>query len=83
MGGLMQDATNNTSDEVPGVGQIPLIGNLFKYKNNTRTKSELVIFLRPVVIRDASLDGDYGDYKGIAQRNGVGTIHSTSFTGTP
>lgn len=73
MGGLMQDGTNNASDEVPGAGRIPWIGNLFKYKNNTRTKSELVIFLRPVVIRDASLDGDYNDYKAIAQRNGVGS----------
>lgn len=71
MGGLMQDATNNSSDEVPGVGRIPWVGNLFKYKNNTHTKSELVIFLRPVVIRDASLEGDYGAYKEVAKRNGV------------
>jgi MSHA biogenesis protein MshL len=86
MGGLMQDVTNNNSDEVPFVGQIPVIGNLFKYKNNTHTKSELVIFLRPVVIRDASLEGDYSDYKGVAQRDGVyqgGTIKNLSFTGTP
>jgi MSHA biogenesis protein MshL len=71
MGGLMQDATNNTSDEVPGLGQIPWLGNLFKNKNNMHTKSELVIFLRPVVIRDASLEGDYHEYKAVAQRNGL------------
>jgi MSHA biogenesis protein MshL len=71
MGGLMQDATNNSSDEVPGLGRIPWIGNLFKYKNNIHTKSELVIFLRPVVIRDASLDGDFSAYKSMAQRDGV------------
>ncbi|HEY0802785.1 MAG TPA: hypothetical protein VGD54_18255 [Steroidobacteraceae bacterium] len=71
MGGLMQDNTNNTSDEVPGLGRIPWVGNLFKYKNNTRTKSELVIFLHPVVIRDASLEGDYSEFKAAAQRNGV------------
>jgi len=71
MGGLMQDNTNNTSDEVPGLGRIPWVGNLFKYKNNTHTKSELVIFLRPVVIRDASLDGDFNAYKPMAQRDGV------------
>jgi MSHA biogenesis protein MshL len=71
MGGLMQDNTNNSSDEVPGLGRIPWVGNLFKYKNNIHTKSELVIFLRPVVIRDASLDGDYSAYKPMAQRNGV------------
>ena len=71
MGGLMQDATNNKSDEVPGLGRIPWVGNLFKYKNNTRTKSELVIFLRPVVIRDASLEGDYSAFKAAALRDGV------------
>jgi MSHA biogenesis protein MshL len=71
MGGLMQDGTNNNSDEVPGVGRIPWLGNLFKYKNDLHTKSELVIFLRPVVIRDASLDGDYHDYRARAQADGL------------
>ncbi len=71
MGGLMQDVINKSSDEVPFVGRIPWLGNLFKYRNDTHTKSELVIFLRPVVIRDASLDGDFHDYKGIADRDDV------------
>jgi len=71
MGGLMQDTKNNSTDEVPGVGRIPWLGNLFKYKNDIHTKSELVIFLRPVVIRDASLEGDFQDYKKLAEREGV------------
>jgi MSHA biogenesis protein MshL len=71
MGGLMQDVVNRSSDEVPFVGRIPWLGNLFKYRNDTHTKSELVIFLRPVVIRDASLDGDFHDYKSIADRDEV------------
>jgi MSHA biogenesis protein MshL len=71
MGGLMQDVINKSSDEVPFVGRIPWLGNLFKYRNDTHTKSELVIFLRPVVIRDASLDGDFHDYKSIAERDDV------------
>jgi len=71
MGGLMQDVINKSSDEVPFVGRIPWLGNLFKYRNDSHTKSELVIFLRPVVIRDASLDGDFHDYKGIADRDGA------------
>lgn len=71
MGGLMQDVINKSSDEVPFVGRIPWLGNLFKYRNDTHTKSELVIFLRPVVIRDASLDGDFHDYKSIADRDDV------------
>ena len=44
---------------------------LFKYKNNTHTKSELVIFLRPVVIRDASLEGDFHEFKAAALRDGA------------
>jgi general secretion pathway protein D len=86
MGGLMQDATNNTSDEVPGLGQIPWIGNLFKYKNNTHTKSELVIFLRPVVIRDASLEGDYKAFRALGLRDGLlpsGPVNEAPLTGTP
>ena len=71
MGGLMQDVINKSSDEVPFVGRIPWLGNLFKYRNDTHSKSELVIFLRPVVIRDASLDGDFHDYKSIAERDDV------------
>jgi MSHA biogenesis protein MshL len=71
MGGLMQDNVNNSTDEVPGLGRIPWLGNLFKYKNDIHTKSELVIFLRPVVIRDASLEGDFQDYKSLAEREGI------------
>jgi MSHA biogenesis protein MshL len=72
MGGLMQDAVNKSSDEVPGLGRIPWLGNLFKYKNDSHNKSELVIFLRPVVIRDASLEGDYHEYKALAEHDGLG-----------
>lgn len=63
MGGLMQDEMNNLTDEVPGLSKIPLAGELFKQRNNTTTKTELVIFLRPVVIKNASLDGDFSDYR--------------------
>ena len=48
LGGLMQDVVNNLTDEVPLLARIPLIGNLFKNRNDTTTKTELVIFLRPV-----------------------------------
>jgi MSHA biogenesis protein MshL len=72
MGGLMQDAVNKSTDEVPGLGRIPWLGNLFKYKNDSHNKSELVIFLRPVVIRDASLEGDYHEYRALAEHDGLG-----------
>ncbi len=63
LGGLMQDEINNQSDGIPVVDDIPGVGNLFKNRNDTKNKTELVIFLRPVVIKDASLDGDYSAYR--------------------
>jgi general secretion pathway protein D len=64
LGGLMQDSRDKTSDEIPGLNNLPSIGNLFKYRNETSKKSELVIFLRPTVLSDASLSGDFRDYRG-------------------
>lgn len=63
MGGLMQDEINNLSDEVPLLGSIPVAGNLFKNRNDTKKKTELVIFLRPVVIKNASLNGDFRSFR--------------------
>jgi general secretion pathway protein D len=59
LGGLMQDTRNDASDEVPGLNRAPVVSNLFKYRNDSSQKSELVIFLRPTVLYDASLDGDF------------------------
>ncbi len=63
MGGLMQDSIDNREDGVPVVSSVPGLGNLFRYRNEQANKSELVIFLRPLVIRDASLDGDYKSFR--------------------
>ena len=63
MGGLIQDELANNTDTLPGVGDIPFLGNLFTNKNNANSKTELVIFLRPVVIRDPSINGDYREYR--------------------
>jgi general secretion pathway protein D len=59
MGGLMQDSINNLTDAVPLLSSIPFFGGLFKQRNDTSSKSELVIFLHPVVIKNADLSGDY------------------------
>jgi general secretion pathway protein D len=53
LGGLMQDEYSDGNSGVPGLSKIPLIGNLFKGENRRRTKSNLMIFLRPVVMRNA------------------------------
>ncbi len=63
LGGLMQDSRDKTSDEIPGLNNLPSIGNLFKYRNEISKKSELVIFLRPTVLNDASLNGDFRDFR--------------------
>ncbi len=65
LGGLMQDSRNNNSDEVPGLNRISILGDLFKYRNDSSTKSELVIFLRPTVLKDASLDADLKDFRAL------------------
>ena len=58
LGGLMQDDQSNVTDQIPGVGNVPVVGELFKVRSNQANKSELVIFLRPTILRDASIDGD-------------------------
>lgn len=65
MGGLMQDEATSNTDAIPGLSNIPVAGNLFKNRNDTITKTELVIFLRPVVIKDASINGDFSAYRNI------------------
>ena len=63
LGGLMQDSRDKKSDEVPGLNQVPLFGNLFKYRDEASKKTELVIFLRPTVVQDASLEGEFREYR--------------------
>ena len=63
MGGLMQDSINNLKDGIPGLSQLPGVGDLFSYRNDTSNKTELVIFMRPVVIKEASLNSDYKAFR--------------------
>jgi MSHA type pilus biogenesis protein MshL len=63
MGGLMEDTQTNTDDTVPGLSKLPGIGGLFKNRNDSRTKTELVVFLRPIVIKDTDITGDYRGYR--------------------
>jgi MSHA biogenesis protein MshL len=62
MGGLIQESIDKNTSEVPFLGRIPLLGNLFQNRDDTSSKTELVIFLRPVVIRDASVNGDFKEF---------------------
>jgi len=58
LGGLMQDEIQRNSDSVPGLADIPGVGKVFKGRNDANSKTELVIFLRPTVIKNASLESD-------------------------
>jgi len=63
LGGLMEDSFVGTRDGLPNVSRIPVFGDLFSYRNDTSTKKELVIFLRPLVVKSASIDGDLAAYR--------------------
>ncbi len=58
LGGLLKDAYTNSVNKIPGLGDIPILGNLFKTETRGRSKTSLMIFLRPVVVRDASSTDD-------------------------
>jgi general secretion pathway protein D len=51
LGGLVEDSYTGSIDKVPLLGDIPILGALFRYDNRTRRKTNLVIFLRPVILR--------------------------------
>jgi MSHA type pilus biogenesis protein MshL len=61
LGGLMEDRINHRNNRLPLLGEIPIAGELFNNRNNQAQKTELVIFLRPVVIREASLAGEFSE----------------------
>jgi len=54
LGGLLQDDYSQAEDKVPLFGDIPGLGNLFRSENRARKKTNLMVFLRPVVVRDAA-----------------------------
>jgi len=64
LGGLMEDRIDNNNGRVPGLGSIPLFGELLNRRSNASTKTELVIFLRPTVIKDSSISGDFNSFAG-------------------
>ena len=58
LGGLLQDEYARNQDKVPGIGDVPLFGNLFKSETRSRKKTNLMVFLRPIVVRDAQQSDD-------------------------
>ncbi|WP_296945546.1 type II secretion system secretin GspD [uncultured Massilia sp.] len=66
LGGLISDDESDNEEKVRGLGDIPVLGNLFKYRSRTRAKRNLMVFLRPVVVRskeqNTSISMDRYDY---------------------
>jgi general secretion pathway protein D len=63
LGGLIEDSVNDVEDTIPIINSIPFIGSLFSSRNRNNTKTELVVFLRPVVVKDPSIDGDFRAFR--------------------
>jgi general secretion pathway protein D len=63
LGGLMQDSFEGSRNGLPVADRIPFLGDLVSYRNDRAIKTELVIFIRPLVVRDPSLDGDLAGYR--------------------
>jgi general secretion pathway protein D len=73
LGGLIEDTLSDSVEKVPGLGDVPILGYLFRYQSKRRTKTNLMVFLRPTVIRtddqSIAVASDRYDYiRGAQQR---------------
>ncbi|MGI9334133.1 MAG: hypothetical protein ACR2RL_13375 [Gammaproteobacteria bacterium] len=69
LGGLIQDRAIKDDSSIPGLSEVELIGDLFKFRDRQQVKTELVIFLRPVVIRTPSINADLRAFKNYLPQN--------------
>ena len=82
LGGLMQDTTTEADRGLPLVSDLPGIGNAFKTTNKDYRKTELVIFIQPIIVRDPSIDGDLDIYQNyLDAQNGMQALPQTGSTG--
>ena len=52
LGGLIEDSANDTRDKIPFLGDIPLLGGLFRFRTTSKSKRNLMVFLHPTILRD-------------------------------
>lgn len=73
LGGLIEDTVTDSVEKVPGLGDVPVLGYLFRYQSKRRTKTNLMVFLRPTVVRtnqqSVTVASDRYDYIRGAQMN--------------
>ncbi len=53
LGGLIEDSLRDTEQKVPGLGDIPILGWLFRYKKQEKTKTNLMVFIHPTILKDS------------------------------
>jgi general secretion pathway protein D len=54
LGGLVQDSVTSNTEKVPLLGDLPIIGQLFRFESRRQQKTNLMVFLRPFIVRDES-----------------------------
>ena len=69
LGGLMEDSFVGKRNGLPNVSRVPVLGDLFSYRDDKSVKKELVIFLQPQVVRQASTDGELANYRRLLPGN--------------
>ncbi|HWS69353.1 MAG TPA: type II secretion system secretin GspD [Steroidobacteraceae bacterium] len=80
LGGLMSDTVTQSEDRVPVLGAIPLLGNLFKSRSGSRQKKNLLVFIRPKILRDSDAtettsEGKYEEVRDEQKKLGKGHIN--------
>ena len=88
LGGLVEDRFTAGEERVPLLGDLPVAGNLFRYRSRERVKTNLIVFLRPVILRDepssAALSGSRYDYLlGLQQASADGVLALRGEGGPP
>jgi len=83
LGGLMSDTVTESEDRVPGLGAIPLIGNLFKSRSGSRQKKNLLVFIRPSIMRDAEATESTSEAKYNEVRQEERSLHKGHITLLP
>jgi len=68
LGGLIADDENNTVQKVPFLGDIPILGAMFRYKRNVKDKKNLLLFLHPTILRDGAITSQISSSKYTAIR---------------
>lgn len=63
LGGLTDNNVSDNNSKVPGLGSIPIIGNLFRYRSNKNEKRDLMVFMRPKILRDAATEASVSSEK--------------------